>query len=71
MTAEKPVWAKWRVMPDGSIAVVATYPERDGYSQRELTFASLDEASQTLGASFREVVESVRAAGLDAGRWRP
>jgi hypothetical protein len=67
----RPIWAKWRVNEDGSIHVIATYSSDSGYLQHEYEFATLGDAAAEFGPSFRDVVNSVSAAGREAGRWRP
>jgi hypothetical protein len=67
----KPIWAKWRVNEDGSVNVIATYSGGSGYLQHEYDFATLEDAAAEFGPSFQEVVNSVLAAGREAGRWRP
>jgi hypothetical protein len=69
--ARKPIWAKWRVGDDGTIAVVATYAEGQGYVQRGQSFDSLDQAAAELGESFRDVVVRALEVGSHRGRWRP
>jgi hypothetical protein len=70
-TEEKPIWAKWEYREDGRLDLVATYSEGGAYVSRELSFASLEDAVETLGPGFAEVVSRVREAGGNAGRWRP
>ncbi|UCC84945.1 MAG: hypothetical protein JSW46_08545 [Gemmatimonadota bacterium] len=70
-TEEKPIWARWELREDGSLNVVATYSEGGGYLSRELSFDRLEDAVETLGPSFADVVTRVREAGGKAGRWRP
>ena len=68
---ERPIWAKWELREDGRLDVVATYGEGGSYVSRELSFYSLEDAVETLGPSFADVVARVREAGGKAGRWRP
>ncbi len=65
------IWAKWSIDDDGNVDVIATCATPDGYTERTLSFDSLDAAARTLGESFRDVVSRVTAAGYTAGRWRP
>lgn len=67
----RPIWAKWRLLDDGRVHVVATYGEEGGFVQREIAFESIAQAAQALGPSFEDVVTRARAAGSTAGRWRP
>ncbi len=69
--AGKIIWARWMLSDAGRVEVVATYGEPGAYVQRDLSFESLDVASEALGPGFREVVSRVTAAGYSAGRWRP
>lgn len=68
---EKIIWARWRQESDGRLTVVVTYEAEEGYETRELSFDSLDSATEELGHSFRDVVSKVIAEGYSAGRWRP
>lgn len=68
---DRPVWAKWRVVEDGRIEVVATYREGDGYVQRERSYPDVEAAGAELGSSFTDVVRRVADEGRSAGRWRP
>jgi hypothetical protein len=65
------IWVTWRLHSDGRVTVQATRGEGGGYTQDEYDFASLEEAGDTLGLGFREVVEKATQAGSSAGRWRP
>lgn len=67
----KPIWARWELREGGGLDVVATYSEGGGYVSRELSFCSLEDAVETLGPSFADVVTQVLEAGGRAGRWRP
>jgi len=69
--ARTPIWAKWRVNDDGTVTVVATYAEAEGYGQEERSFDSLDSAAAELGDSLRVVIERSLEAGSRRGRWRP
>jgi len=65
------LWAKWLVHEDGSLTVIATFAEEGGYVQDTTRFASLAEATATLGQSFQDVVTRAQQAGSHSGRWRP
>ncbi len=67
----RPIWAKWRVNDDGTVTVVATYAEAEGYGQEEQSFDSLDRAAAELGDSLRDVIDRSLEAGNRRGRWRP
>ncbi len=67
----KPIWARWTLLNDGRVNVVATYGEAGDFVQRESVFESLDQAAKALGPSFKDVVTRAREAGSRAGRWRP
>ncbi len=69
--AERPIWAKWRLLEDGQVVVVATYRRGDRLVQRETGFTSLAAAANVLGRGFEDVVKRAQAAGSFAGRWRP
>ncbi len=67
----KPIWARWKVLDDGRVRVVATYGDGGGFVQEETAFESIEQAAKVLGPSFKDVVARAQAAGSKAGRWRP
>jgi hypothetical protein len=68
---EKIIWGRWRLEDDGRLEVAVTYEIQGGYETRQLSFDSLDAATEVLGDSFREVVSKVSGEGYSTGRWRP
>lgn len=68
---ERIIWLSFQVEPDGTVRTRVTL-ERDGEIVRERReAASLEEAQETFGGSFREVVQRVLESGSRRGRWRP
>jgi len=67
----RPIWAKWWVNDDGTVTVVSTYAEAEGYGQEERSFDSPHSAAAELGDSLRDVIERSLVAGSRRGRWRP
>lgn len=65
------VWAAWRRTGDGRIQTALTLRAAEGLRREQREYPDLEAATAELGASFREVVEKVREAGGDRGRWRP
>lgn len=65
------VWAAWRRTEDGRIQTGLTLRTAEGQRRERREYPDLEAATAELGASFREVVEKVREAGGDRGRWRP
>lgn len=64
-------WAAWRRAEDGRLEVVLTLRIGDELRRERHDYPDLEAAAAELGASFREVVEKVREAGREEGRWRP
>lgn len=64
-------WAAWRLTADGRLQVVLTVRSDDGTRRVRRDYDGLDAAAAELGDSFRTVVEKVREAEGDRGRWRP
>lgn len=71
MGANRIIWARWRLRPDGSVEVVATLPGDSGPRQEQRNYESLEAAARDLGASFADVVGRAVEAGSHRGRWRP
>lgn len=71
MAEGKIVWARWRLLPEGGVEIVATIARESEFDQKRLEFDSIEAASAELGASFGDVVERAVQAGSRRGRWRP
>lgn len=65
------IWAAWRRTEDGRIRTALTVQSAEGLRREQREYPDLEAATAELGESFREVVEKVREAGGDRGRWRP
>ena len=68
---DKPIWVRWKVNPDGSVDVVATYSGASGFVRSESRFDNLDVAAQRFGSGFRDVVSRCLEEKSTGGRWRP
>lgn len=64
-------WAAWRLADEGRIQVVVTVRTDGGTRRVRRDYADLEAAAVELGESFRTIVEKVREADGDRGRWRP
>lgn len=72
MSEGRLIWLAWERQEDGSFRVLETREGETGeYVRERRRFASLEEAADAYGPTFREVTHEVLASGSDQGRFRP
>lgn len=65
------LWLAFEVDAEGRVEALVTRAGAGGPARERERHASIPEAAEAYGGSFREVVENVLDSGSRKGRWRP